>query len=54
MEKVFSTVRQTYGRSPTDDQNDLDVKTPVWGIFMSAVHLGQDYSETYDLSRIDP
>ena len=49
MEKVFSIVRQTYGRSPTDDLNDFDVNTAVWCIFMSvtlqaAVHLGQDYS----------
>ena len=29
MEKVFSIVRQTYDRSPTDDLNDLDVRTAV-------------------------
>ena len=38
-------VRQIYGRSATDDLNDLDVNTAVWGIFMNvtlqaAVHLG--------------
>ena len=27
MNKVFSIVRQTYGPSPTDDLNDLDVNT---------------------------
>ena len=48
--KVFSIVRQTYGRSPTDDLKDLDVNTAIWCIFMSvslqaAVHLGQDYKE---------
>ena len=50
MEKVFSIVRQTYGRSPTNDLNDLDVNTAVWVYFMSvalqaAGHLGQDSSE---------
>ena len=27
MEKIFSIVRQIYGRSPTDDLNELDKKT---------------------------
>ena len=48
MEKVYSIVRQIYGRSPTDDLNDLDVNNAVWGTFMNvtlqaAVHLGRDY-----------
>ena len=33
MEKVLTIVRQTYGRSPTDDLKDLDVNTAIWGIF---------------------
>ena len=49
MNKVFSIVRQTYGRSPTDDLNDVVVNT-VCGFFMSvtlqaAVHLGQNDTE---------
>ena len=35
MEKVFSGARQTYGRNPTDDLNDLDVNTAFWNGFMS-------------------
>ena len=35
MEKVYSIVRQIYGRSPTDDLNDLDVNTAMWSIFMN-------------------
>ena len=59
MEKVFSIVRQTYGRSPTDDLNDLDVNTVVWCIFMSvtlqaAVHLGQDYSGNLRSTKNQP
>ena len=30
MEKVYSIVRQIYGRSPTDDLNDLDVNSAVF------------------------
>ena len=50
MEKIFSIVSQTYGRSPTDDLSDVDVFTATRGIFLSvtlqaAVHLGQDYTE---------
>ena len=48
--KIFSIVRQTYGRSPTDDLKDLDVNTAIWCIFMSvtlqaAVHLGQVFTD---------
>ena len=48
MEKVHSIVRQIYGRSPTDDLNDLDVNTAMWRKFMNvtlqaAVHLCRDY-----------
>ena len=47
MEKVFSIVRQIYGRSPTGQMKDLDVHTAICCIFMSvtlqaAVHLGID------------
>ena len=38
MEKVISIVRQTYGRSPTYDLNDLDVNTAV-GVFLCLSHL---------------
>ena len=59
MNKVFSIVRQTYGRSPTDDLKDLDVNTAIWGIFMSvtlqaAVHLGQDYTENLRSTKNQP
>ena len=43
MEKVFSIKRRTYGRSPTDDLNDLDVNTALWVMsvtLQAAVHLG--------------
>ena len=39
MEKVYSIVRQIYGRSPTDELNDLDVNNAVWGIFFKNVTL---------------
>ena len=47
MEKVFSIVRQRYGRSPTDEMKDLDENTAIRQIFMSvtllaAVHLRKD------------
>ena len=50
MEKVFSIIRKTYDRKPTDDLNDLDANTAIWSIYMSvtlqaAVYLGQDYSQ---------
>ena len=50
MEKVFSIVRRTYDRKPTDNLKDLDVNTAMWCKLMSvtlkaAVHLGQDYSQ---------
>ena len=50
IEKVFSIIRKTCDRKPTDDLKDLDVNTAIWSIFMSvtlqaAVHLGQDYSQ---------
>ena len=57
--KVCSIVRQTYGRSPTDDLNDLDVNTAIWGIFMTvtlhaAVHLGQDFSGNLRYTKNQP
>ena len=47
MEKVYSIVRQIYGRSSMDDLNGLDENNAVCGIFMNvtlqaAVHLGRD------------
>ena len=50
MEKVHSIVRQMYGRSPTDDLNDLDEKNAIWCIFMNVtlqavVYFGRDYME---------
>ena len=59
MEKVHSIVRKISGRSPTDDMDDLDVNTAVWGIFMNvtlqaAVHLGQSrHMENFFLPRIN-
>ena len=32
MEKVFSVIRKTYDRKPTDDLKDLDVNTAIWFI----------------------
>ena len=48
MEKGYSVVRKVNGRSPTDELNDLDVNSAVWGKDMNvtlqaAVHLGRDY-----------
>ena len=50
LEKVFSNVRQRYGRKPRDKMKDIDAKAIIWGMFMSvtlqaAVHLGNDYAE---------
>ena len=59
MEKVFSIVRQRYGRSPTDRMKGLDVNTAIWSFFMSvtpqaAVHLGEDYSENLRSTKNQP
>ena len=48
MDKVYSIVRQTYDRGPTDEMNDLHVNAAIWGMFVNttlqaAVHLGQDH-----------
>ena len=56
MDKVCSIVRKIYGRSPTEDLNDLDMDTAVWGIFMNvtlqaAVHLGRDYLENLRFTK---
>ena len=56
MEKVYSIVRQVYGRSPTDDLNDLDENNAVWGIFMNvtcqaAGHLGQYFLGNLRLTK---
>ena len=50
METVCSIIRKICGQSPTDDLDDLDVNTAIWGIFMNttlqaAVHLGRDQME---------
>ena len=46
MGKVYSIVRQIYGRSPTDDLNDLDVNTAVLNVTLqAAVLLGRDHIE---------
>ena len=55
MEK-YSIVRKIYGRSPTNDLDDLDVNTTVWCTFMNvtlhaAVHLGQDYLENLQCTK---
>ena len=59
MEKVFSIIRKTYDRKPTDDLKDVDVNTVIWCIFMSvtlqaAVHLGQDYSQNLRSTKNQP
>ena len=59
MNKVFSIVRQTCGRNPTDDLKDLDVNTAIWDIFLSvtlqaAVHLGQDYTDNLPSTKNQP
>ena len=56
MDKVFSIVRQIYGRSPTYDMNDLDVNNNFWGIFMNvtlqaAIHLGRDHLENLQFTK---
>ena len=56
MEKVYSIVRQIYGRNPTNDLNDLDVNIALWNIFLNvklqaAVHLGQDYMENLRFTK---
>ena len=37
MEKVHSIIRQVYGRSPTDDSNDLDENNAFCVFFHEAV-----------------
>ena len=50
LEKVFSNVRQKFGRKPGDKMEYLDAHTSIWGTFLSAilqaaVHLGHDLQE---------
>ena len=50
LRRFFSTVRQRFVLSPTDEMKNLDVNTALWSIFMSvtlqaAVHLEKDYTE---------
>ena len=57
IEKFNSIVRQIYGRSPTDDLNDLDVNNAFWVFFLNvtlqaAVHLGQDFLENLRFTKI--
>ena len=52
-------MRQTYGRSSTDEMKDLDLNTATWGIFISvtlqaAVHLGTDYTENVRSTKNQP
>ena len=59
MEEGFPIVRQTYGRSPTDDRKDFDVNTAVLVFFISAtlqaaVHLGQVYTENLQSTKNEP
>ena len=59
MEKVFSIVRQRYGRSPTDQMKDFDVTKAKWCIFVSvtlqaAIHLGKDYTESLRSTKNQP
>ena len=47
-DKVYSIVRRTYDRGPTDEMDDLYVNAAVWctplnTTFQAAVHLGQDH-----------
>ena len=56
MEKVYSIVRKVYGRSPTDEMNDLDVNNAIWCIFINvtlqvAVNLGQDFMENLRFTK---
>ena len=50
LERVYSNLRQKIGRKSGDDMNDLDTKSLVWGMFMSAtldaaVHFGNYFLE---------
>ena len=59
MEKVYSIVRKIYGRSPTDDLNDLDANTAVWSLIMNVtlqatVHLGRQESTPEVCATIIP
>ena len=50
VDKVYSTVRNTFDREPTDKMEDLIVNAAIWRMIMNAtlqaaVHLGQDYDQ---------
>ena len=54
--EVFSIVRQIYGRSPTDDLNDLDENNAFWCVFMNvtlqaANQLGRVYVENLRFTK---
>ena len=58
-EKVCSIVRPIYGRSPTDDLNDLDENNAIWGILINvtlqvAVSLGRDFLENLRCTKNQP
>ena len=49
-------VKQIYGRSPTDDLDDLDVNNATWSVFVdvtlqAAVHLGRDHMENLRFNK---
>ena len=52
MEKVFSIVRQRYGRSPTDQMKDLDVNAAI--SLHAAGHLGKDLTENLRSTKNRP
>ena len=54
MDKVYSIVRETCDRGPTDEMEDLNVNAAVWRKFMNttlqaAVHLGQVYDQNFTI-----
>ena len=57
MDKVYSIVRKTYDRGPTDGMEDLDVKAAICGLFMKPLFkqqfiLVRTMIRVYDLLRI--
>ena len=59
MEKVFSTVRQRYGLSPTDQKKDFDVNTAMCSVYLCVplfklqFILVETTRKVYDLPRIN-
>ena len=59
LEKVFSNLRQKFGRKPGDKMEDFDENSSMWGLFVSvtlnaAVHLGKDYLENLHSTKNQP